>query len=478
MIQTIKYDNIGTLEDQILGMALMRGHTYRVLAELDEAGFDPSAFSKPHRTELYKQLKKHAHEVGKLGGVVPDNASFCEHLHSRGLSDAVGGLSYVSSLADLTSSSHNVAYYAERITIHAAQRGLEREAQELLKQARSGQVDPDALALEFSRRIAEVGSLVNHDHAETGEDLASSVLWHVHNPDQSTPTHSTGIPELDDLLGGGLGLTRLYIVAGRPKNGKSALGLNIAAGFCRQDLRVHLDSLEMSSTKDAAPGHDQRQPGDLAMKMLAMESGVEVGSIQRGQRAMGRAAYQAVRRAAFCVSGWPLTIDDSAGRHYNQLFAGIRRRKARYPDLKLVVVDYAGLIRGDKDETKRLIMGEVSQGLKRLAKDLNIAVILIAQVNRQCEARADRRPVASDLKESGDLEQDADGIILVQRPSVYRDLCVDTPEMWIRLDLHRHGDPGEVCLTFHGPTQRIEGPAVMDPLKREATPASQGNDQW
>lgn len=473
----IKYDDIGTLEDQILGMALTRGETYRVIAELDEAGFDARSFSKPHRTELLKQLKLHANDVAKRGGVVPDNASFCEYLHSRGLSDAVGGLSYVCALADLTSSLYNVAYYAERITVHAAQRGLIAEAQELLKQAREGQVDPDTLALDFSKRIAEVGSLVNHDHAETGEDLASSVLWHVHNPGQSTPTYPTGLPDLDNLLGGGIGLTRLYIVAGRPKNGKSALGINIAAGFCRQGHRVHLDSLEMSSTKDAAPGHDQRQPGDLALKLAAMESGVGVGAIQRGKRGMSAAAYQAVRRASFCLSEWPITIDDTASRHYNQLFAGIRRRKARYPDLKLVVVDYAGLIEGDKGDKRRIIMGEVSRGLKRLAKDLNIAVILIAQVNRECEKRADKRPIASDLKESGDLEQDADGIIVVQRPSVYRDLCVETPEMWIRLDLHRHGDPGEVCLMFDGPTQRIEGPAVDDPLKREPT-HRKGNDQW
>lgn len=472
------FDDIGSIEDQLLGMALYQGQTFRVLAALDEVGFDPAAFSQPHRTTCYQQLRIHAEAISKRGGAMPDLASFCEHLHSRGLADACGGLSYVCKLSDVTSSLHNVAYYAERVAIHAAQRGLIAEARELEQRARAGEVDPDALALEFSKRIAEVGSLVNHDHAETGADLASSVSWLLHNRAEATPTYSTGIEEIDDLFGGGgIGLTRLYIVAGRPKNGKSALALNIARGFLRAGHRVHIDSLEMSSTKDAAPGHDQRQPGDLALRLAAMESGVPIKVIEAGERGMRRESYQAVRRASFAMSEWPLTIDDNPIRHYNQLFAGIRRRKARYPDLKLVVVDYAGLIKGDKDQKRRLIMGEISGGLKKLAKALNIAVILVAQLNRDCEKRADKRPMASDLKESGDLEQDADGIILVQQPQAYRDLCISTPEMWIRLDLHRHDLPAEVCLTFNGKTQRIEGPAVPDPLKRTET-HRRGNDQW
>lgn len=477
MIESIKYDDIGTLEDQILGMALTRGETFRVLAELDEAGFNPETFSKPHRTELYKQLKRHAQGLAKRGGVVPDNATFSEHLHSRGLSDACGGLSYICRLADLTSSLYNVSYYAERITTHAAQRALIAEGKQLIESAERGEVNPDALALEYSKRIAEVGSLVNHDHAETGADLASAVLWAYHNPAAATPTYSTGSEELDHILGGGLGLTRLYIVAGRPKNGKSALGLNIARAFCRAGHRVHLDSLEMSSTKDPAPGQEQRQPGDLSLRLAAMESGVPMFAIQRGERRSSRADQEAIRRAAFAISEWPLTIDDSPTRSYSQIFAGIRRRKAIHPDLKLVVVDYAGLIKGEKGQERRIVMGEVSQGLKKLAKALNIAVILVAQLNRQCETRADKRPNASDLKESGDLEQDADGIILVQQPKMYRDLCVETDEMWIRLDLHRHGPPGEFCQMFDGNTQRLHGPAVEDPLKRQQT-SKHGNEEW
>lgn len=477
MIRHIEYEDIGTLEDQILGMALTRGETFRVLAELDEAGFEGRCFSKPHRAHLLAHLQKHAQDLAKRGGVVPDNATFCEYLHSKGLADAVGGLSYVCQLADLTSSFYNVGYYAERITTHAAQRHLIAEGRSLIEAAERGEVSPDTLSLEYSKRIAEVGALVNHDHTETGNDLASSVLWHVHNSAEAEPVYSTGLPDLDEVLGGGLGLTRLYIVAGRPKHGKSALGLNIARGFCEQGLRVHIDSFEMSTTKDPARGHDQRQPGDLAMKLHAMHSGVPSFVIEGGQRKMARSQYESLRRAAFDIAEWPLTLDDNPTRTYAQLFAGIRRRKAVHPDLKLVIVDYAGLVKGEKGQDRRITMGEVSQGLKKLAKALNICILLIAQLNRDCEKRADKRPNASDLKESGDLEQDADGIILVQQPRVHRDLCTDSPAMWIRLDLHRHGEPGEVCLTFNGSIQRISGPSIDDPLKTTET-SRHGNDQW
>jgi replicative DNA helicase len=477
-VSQIPYDDITTLEDQLLGMAVMRGQTYQTLAELDKVGFNPECFSSPHRVELLRQLRAHAEDLSRRADTPKiDLASICEHLQSRGVAILCGGLGYVSQLADNVGSVHNVAYYTERITQHAAQRQLITEARELLEAAQSGTVDPDTLAMEYSKRLAEIGIISNHEREETGADLASAVMWAVHNPGRSEPTYSTGMPDIDDLLGGGLALQRLYLIAGRPKHGKSALALNIARGMCQGGHRVHIDSLEMSSTKDGIEGCEQRQPGDLALKLSQMESGVPGQAILRGQHGLTRDQYASVRRAAFTLSEWPLTIDDTAARHYLQLFASIRRRKARHPDLKLVVIDYVGLIRGDKQTSRREIIGEVSAGLKILAKSLNIAILLLSQLNRDCERNADKRPTAANLKESGDLEQDTDALLLVQQPKMHRDLAIDTPEMWIRLDIHRHGPSGEVCLTFDGATQRIEPGAVLDPLKRASTSAK-GNDQW
>lgn len=472
------YDSIGTAEDCLLGALLIGVDAWANLAELRSLDFKPETLSAPHRTQLLKEIEALAEEMRRKDGDQALNTlAICEWTHSRGTADACGGLSYISQLADNAASYRNIGHLAGRIAKHAGRRRLAGMARELEAAARDAEREVDAIAVDFSRQLAELPLAAEPAREETAADLISSVLWAANNPQQDE-CWSTGIAELDAMLApadssapGGLVPGRLYLVAGRPKHGKSTLGLNIACNAAAGGLRVHIDSLEMSSTREAAQGHDQRRPGDLAYKIAQLGSRVPYGALAGSMRPD---QYEKLHRASFDISEWRLTVDASPSRHFSAIFAAARRRKARYADFSVLVIDYAGLIKGDRGADRRITMGEVSRGCKALAKELGIAVILIAQLNRGCEDRADKRPRAADLKESGDLEQDADAILLVQQPGLYEQ-WEGSKAFWLRLDIYRHGQPAEVCLTFNGATQRITGPTVLDPVKGDTSGGRRGS---
>jgi len=474
------YDSIGTAEDCLLGALLIGEDSWDALAKLRTLDFKPAAFSAPHRSNLYEQILKLADDLSsKEGAHVLNTLAICEWVDGHGTAEACGGFSYISKLADSAASLYNIDHLAGRIAKHEARRRLAGVAAELATAARDPQREVDSLAVDFAKKLAELPLSTEPAREETAADLISAVLWARNNKDQGGDCWPTGIENLDRLLAprdsrslGGLVPERLYIVAGRPKHGKSALGLNIATNMARAGHGVHIDSLEMSSTREVT-GTNHRRPGDLAYRIAQLGSALPYGALAGDMRPD---QYERLHRASFDISAWKLTVDSRPNRHYGGIFAAARRRKARDASFDVLVVDYAGLVRGDKGEERRLVMGEVSRGLKALAKELSIAVILIAQLNRGCEERADRRPVASDLKESGDLEQDADAIILVQQPGIYPQ-WEGSPAMWIRLDIYRHGPPGEVCLTFDGSTQRISGPTICDPVKSTSTKRS-GSTAW
>lgn len=474
-------EDLGRLESSLLG-SLLLPEAWEIIAHIDSAGLGAEDFSSDHRRNLYTEIRALAASLSGPGTSTPPTpctVTLCEWVNSRGTVEACGGVSYLIGVADHAVGPLEATHAIRRIIEASRRRYAAQMAAELVEAIADGRRDIAETTLEYSRRLASTAGETSPHHLRTGEDLGSSILWQIQHPEIGDEHISTGIDEIDHLLGGGLVPSRLYLVAGRPGHGKSALGLNLCRNLAASGVRVHFQSLEMSTTKAAAVGFDQERPGDLAYKLTQIESGVSSASLSRGSRGMRPDQYEAVHRAAFRMAEWPISCDDTPGLHYNQIFARLRRLKAQHQDLRAVVIDYIGLVRGDKRQTTRERIAATSNGLKEIAKELDLAVICLSQLNRDCEKRPDKRPRVDDLRDCGDLEQDADTILLVQRPSNYIE-WEGEPGLWIGKGKDRHGPLGDVVLDFNGATQRIRGPALEDPIRtaRQNAADTKTNTSW
>lgn len=245
---------------------------------------------------------------------------------------------------------------------------------------------------------------------------------------------------IDRVLGGGLLNSGFYLLAGRPGMGKTTLGLNIVRKVAKRGLPVLFVSLEMSKEQ-------------ITQKLLALETGLST------QELVGKMDAQAVDRvteAATQIHGLPLTLNRKPGATVSDIANMARAVKG----LAMICVDYVGLIEPDNKQVKRYEgVSQVSRDLKRLALRLNIPILGLAQLNREVTGRTDKRPVISDLRDSGGLEQDADGIILLHRPDYYDPEYKHDPVTPVILEAtiakNRHGPTGKVTLDYYLTNGRI-----------------------
>lgn len=245
---------------------------------------------------------------------------------------------------------------------------------------------------------------------------------------------------IDRVLGGGLLNSGFYLLAGRPGMGKTTLGLNIVRKVAKKGLPVLFVSLEMSKEQ-------------ITQKLLALETGLST------QELVGKMDAQAVDRvteAATQIHDLPLTLNRKPGATVSDIANMARAVKG----LAMICVDYVGLIEPDNKQVKRYEgVSQVSRDLKQLALRLNIPILGLAQLNREVTGRTDKRPVISDLRDSGGLEQDADGIILLHRPDYYDPEYKHDPVTPVILEAtiakNRHGPTGKVTLDYYLTNGRI-----------------------
>ena len=266
----------------------------------------------------------------------------------------------------------------------------------------------------------------------------------------AVPLGITGIPtgftRLDHMTSGLQG-SDLIILAARPAMGKTALALNIArnAAF-ESDVPVAIFSLEMSKEQ-------------LSMRMLCSEARVDSSRVRSGF--LNPEDWHRITDAAGSLSEAPIFIDDSPDISTTSIRTKCRRLKMD-KDLGLVVIDYLQLMRGRQDTERRdLEISEISRSLKLLAKELNVPVLALSQLNRKLEERSDKRPQLSDLRESGALEQDADVVAFIYRDEVYNkdENNPNRGTAEVILSKQRNGPTGVVPLTFLGAYTRFENPA-------------------
>lgn len=405
------------------------------------------AFYDLRHQEIYKALTA-LHLDRKPLTVV----SLHEQLKAAGKLDACGGDAYLASLPDTTPSPHNADYFIGIVLEHYTRRRLVQTGAALVQMAyeettltQSELIDRTEAAItgicpqDEKRELKTIKELV-HGAINTVE------IWHQN---QGIPTGITsGYPDLDKLTMGFV--PGVYIIAGRPSMGKTSLALNILEHITVvQATPAGFISLEMSSEQ-------------LALRLLFAKSRVNMRDASEGF--LGERDFPRLSAAAGMLVNAPLYIDDTSGMTVLQIRSRLRQWVRLY-GIKFAAIDYLGLIQAvRRRESRQLEVADISVGVKGIAKELGIPIMLLCQLNRDIEKEKNRKPRLSDLRESGAIEQDADLVGLLYRKANGDDDDPDAPVMPVELLIakQRNGPTGTVHLTFLKNITRFESAARVD----------------
>jgi replicative DNA helicase len=363
-----------------------------------------------------------------------------ERLQSNG-SDAAD-LEYLNALAQNTPSSANVRHYAETVRDRAIKRGLVALCREIAELVPSSPDNAASLVDVISSRLEALAQATVRCEPELAVD---SLAAHIETLDavyggQVPLAISTGFPDLDKRLNGGLRRGNLIVLAGRPKMGKTAKALNIANAVAIEGVAGVL-SMEMS----LAQLHDRN---------LSSIGQIHLDHVTDPTQ-MTDDDWPRLTHAVQKISSMRLYIDVQPGLSLMQVRAKAKQIKRRAGGLDVLVIDYLQLMTGDGDNRNAQIEG-ITRGLKNLAKELDIAIILLSQLNRQLETRPNKRPQPSDLRDSGSIEQDADVVIFLYRDEVYNPDSPDKGICEVNVALNRQGAAGVVPLVYIGAQTRFE----------------------
>ena len=373
-----------------------------------------------------------------------------ENLQSQGKAEEIGGLAYLNSLAQYVPSAANIRRYAEIVRERAILRKLVSVSDEIATSAlnTNGRSVPNILdeAEQKIFNIGEEGSRMRQGFQSMG-NLVVELLDRVEEMSQN-PNDITGVPtgffDLDRMTSG-MQAGDLIVLAARPSMGKTALAINIAENVAlKEGLPVAVFSMEMGASQ-------------LAIRIVG-----SIGRIDQGRLRTGKLQDEEWPRLAEAVERLrtvSLSIDETPGLTPSELRASARRLARNCGKLGLVVVDYLQLMSGSSGsdgDNRATELGEISRGLKMLAKELQCPVIALSQLNRGVEQRTDKRPMMSDLRESGAIEQDADVIMFIYRDDYYNKDSKEPGVAEIIIGKQRNGPTGTVKLTFLKPITKFE----------------------
>lgn len=365
-------------------------------------------------------------------------------LKSNNQLDEVGGAAYLASLVDNIPTAANIGYYAKIVKEKSILRGLINAATEIVARGYEDGGDVVDLLDQAEKSIFQISeSQIKPSFYEIKSLLKESfkTIEKLYESREIVTGVPTGFDEIDKLTTG-FQPADLIIIAGRPSMGKTAFSLNIAQyAAIKKNIPAALFSLEMSKEQ-------------LVLRMLCSEAKVDAHRLRGGF--LGEEDWPKLTRAAGILSEAPIFIDDTPALSVLEMRAKTRRLMAEHK-LGLVIVDYLQLMRGRglfargrSSETREQEISDITRSLKSLAKELNIPVIALSQLNRRVEERQNKRPQLADLRESGAIEQDADLIAFIYRDEIY-DRSDDNPNKGIAeiiIGKQRNGPVGEVKLAF------------------------------
>ncbi|KRK33358.1 replicative DNA helicase [Loigolactobacillus bifermentans] len=321
----------------------------------------------------------------------------------------IGGISYLADLAVAVPTAANVSYYAKIVQEKAVLRRLIKAATKIVTDSYQQDGDLTALLDDAEQGIMNVSEQRNTEGFKPISDVLNSALEqidHLYKNHDDITGIPTGYRDLDKMTAG-LQEDELIIIAARPAVGKTAFALNIAQNVgTKTDKTVAIFSLEMSAES-------------LVNRMVCAEGSIDAGHLRTGQ--LSDEEWQNLIVAMGSLSKASIYIDDTPGNKMSEIRAKCRRLAKEKGNLGLVVVDYLQLIEGSNKESRQQEVSGISRQLKKLAKELRVPVIALSQLSRGVEQRQDKRPVLSDIRESGSIEQDADIVAFLYRDDYYRD---------------------------------------------------------
>ncbi len=389
--------------------------------------------------------------VGALinGSRPADVITVFEHLQSLGKADEVGGLAYLNSLAQYVPSASNIRRYGEIVRERAILRKLVSASDEISTTAFNPKGKPVAQILDEAEQkifnIGEEGSRMKQGF-QSMDSLVVDLLDRVEEMSQN-PNDITGVPTgfYDfDRMTSGLQPGDLVVLAARPSMGKTALAINIAEHVAvNEGLPVAVFSMEMGAAQ-------------LAIRIVGSIGRIDQGHLRTGK--LSDDEWPRLTEAIEKLRSISLHIDETPGLTPSELRANARRLARQCGKLGLIVVDYLQLMSGSSSDgdNRATELGEISRGLKMLAKELQCPVIALSQLNRSVEQRTDKRPMMSDLRESGAIEQDADVIMFIYRDDYYNKDSKEPGVAEVIIGKQRNGPTGTVKLAFLKPITKFE----------------------
>lgn len=426
-----------------------------------EIGLKPGHFYRPRHARIFGAMIR-LKEKAEPEAV--DALTVCDDLRSQGELEEAGGEAYVHSLPTVVPAVGAVLDYARIVRDDALMRGILNTTREIQAEVLAHRGEPRELIERAEKALFEIGhdtgssemraiEAVLHEEIDKLEELSRSDVGLTGTP--------SGFSDLDDLTGG-FQPGNLIVLAARPSMGKSTLATNIAENAAIDAGKpVALFSLEMSET-------------ELAHRFIASQAKVSSDELRKGRVKADR--WPKVLRAVEKLARAPIFIDDSSDISVLEMRAKARRLHAKTGGLGLLIVDYLQLLRPDGRADSRVeAVGQISRGLKILARELDIPVIAVSQLSRAVESRNPPIPMLSDLRESGQVEQDSDLVMFVYREEYYDKESERLGEADVIIAKHRNGPIGEVPLTFLSKYPRFASRA-WDRGATAALPADSGAD--
>ena len=394
--------------------------------------------------DFYSERNKMLYEemlILRDKGIPIDYITLAESLDRKSKLEKSGGAAYIGQLTDRVPTTSDIGYYAGIVKDKAIIRSLITGASEIIKIARTNAGDVSDAVESAEKIIFNINREIKNDSSGLikAKELVNSLYDKIKLISEGKIEEGgtkTGFTDIDTKLMGGIHSSDLIVIAGRPGMGKTSLAMNIAEHIAVYENRpVAIFSLEM--------GRDQ-----LLLRILSSISGIPQSRL-RDSRYLKSEEWLELTKASAKIYDAPMYIDDTAGISPMEIRAKLRRLVIKEKDLALLVVDYLQLmkIKGRTDSREQEI-SEISRSMKAIAKEFKIPVIALSQLNRNVEARGDKRPMMSELRESGAIEQDADIVLLIYRDEVYNQETQDKGIAEINIAKHRNGPTGEFKLKW------------------------------
>lgn len=425
-------------EQSVLGSILLDKDAIVVVSEI----ISPEDFYKKSHEVIYKAMIKLSNELKPM-----DIVTISDELKKQGYLDDIGGITYLSELSTIVPTTTNVGHYADIVKKKSIIRKLIKASNEIISISYKESYSVEEMIDEAEKKILEVSqekstdsfsdlSLILKDTYKQLEDLSLKKV--------ELTGINTGFKDLNKKING-LQKTDLLLVAARPAMGKTAFSLNLIQNAALKDnVSVAVFSLEMSK--------DQ-----LVQRMLSAQSNVELKKIKNGN--LNENDWPRIIDAMATLSSLNIHIDDTPGIKISDLRSRCRKLKME-KGLDLVLIDYLQLMEGDgNNDSRQQEISKISRSLKIIAKELNCSVVALSQLSRAPEQRSDHRPILSDLRESGAIEQDADIVMFLYRDEYYNPDSEKRNIGEVIISKNRHGETGVVELVWLSEVQKFANKA-------------------